>query len=209
MRRILFLVLALPLFAQTPKITATGADLPNGWKLSPVGRHAVTMDYILNVQPAPDRKALIGLHSGFNPHGLVVVDPLTAEITQRIPQKSAWLGLAWSPDGTKLFVSGGNGNSRNAPAPSPIYVYDYKAGRLSEKPVQELRHRLPVNQTYWSGLAHHPTKPILYAANRHTERTTPGHIVAFHTGTGERLAEIPVEVAPYDLVLDSSAKRMF
>ena len=108
MRSIALFSLCLSLAAQTPKASPQGTDLPNGWKLSPAGRHAVTLDYVLNVQPAPDRKALVALHSGFNPHGLVVVDPVTVEILQRIPQKSAWLGLAWAPDGARLYVSGGN-----------------------------------------------------------------------------------------------------
>src|SRR5262245_13823798 len=159
MRVSLLLALVLPLAAQSPDGAIKGTELPNGWRLTPAGRHAVTMDYVLNVLPAPDRKALVGLHSGFNPHGLIVADPVTAEIVQRIPQKSAWLGLAWSPDGTRLYVSGGNGNSRISPAPSPIYVYEYKAGRLSDRPVQEFKHHLAVNQIYWSGLAHHPSKP--------------------------------------------------
>lgn len=209
LRAILLSTLCCLLAAQTPKRNASGADLPNGWKITPVGRHATTMDYVLNVQQAPDGKALVGLHSGFNPHGLAVVDPLTAEVVQRIPQKSAWFGMAWSPDGKRLYVSGGNGNSRRSPAPSPVYAYDYRNGRLSETPVMEFKHRLAANQIYWSGLVHHPSKPILYAANRHTERVTPGHIVAFDTTSGQRLAEIAVEVAPYDIVLDSAAKRMF
>ena len=62
-----------------------------------------------------------------------MIDPITAEIVQRIPQKSAWFGLAWAPNGTRLFVSGGNGSSRIAPAPSPIYAYDYKAGTPAGK----------------------------------------------------------------------------
>lgn len=201
MRQTVFFVLSLPLLAQT--------ELPNGWKLTPVGRHAVTQDYVLNVQEAPDRKALVGLHGGFNPHGLVVIDPVTVEVVQRIPQKSAWLGLAWAPDGTRLYVSGGNGNSRRSPSAAPIYAYGYKDGRLTGKPVREFTHRLPVDQIYWSGLAHHRSKPVLYAANRHTERLTPGHVVAFDTGSGERLAEIQVEVAPYDIVIDHAANRMF
>lgn len=203
------LLLALPLIAQLPKTTPAGADLPNGWKLTPAGRHVTTSDYVLNVQPAPDAKALIGLHSGFNPHGLVVVDPTTIEVVQRVPLKSAWLGLAWAPSGNRLYVSGGNAESKVGPTAAPIYAFDYKAGRLSDKPVQEFKHRLPLNQIYWSGLAHHPTKPILYAANRGTQRMTSGHVVAFDTNTGDRIAEITVEVAPYDIVIDRSASRMF
>ncbi|MBL8219026.1 MAG: beta-propeller fold lactonase family protein [Bryobacterales bacterium] len=209
MRHLLLVALSLVLAAQTPKVTPTGAELPNGWKLTPVGRHTATSDYVLNVQQAPDGKALVGLHSGFNPHGLAVVDPVTSEVVQRIPQKSAWFGMAWSPDGMRLYVSGGNGNSRREPAPSPVYAYTYSNGRLSDKPVQEYSHRMAANQIYWSGLVHHPTKPILYAANRHTERATPGHVVAFDTQTGNRITEIQVEVAPYDLILDASAKRLF
>jgi YVTN family beta-propeller protein len=209
MRRTSLFALLLPLAAQVPNVSPTGAGLPNGWKLSPVGRHAATMDYVLNVQETPDRKSVVGLHSGFNPHGLVVVDATTAEIVQRVPQKSAWFGLAWSPNGKRLYVSGGNGSSRVDPAPSPIYAYDYQNGRLSEKPVQEFKHHLATNQIYWSGLAHHPTKPILYALNRHTERITPGHVVAFDTASGARLTEIQVDVAPYDIVLDPESNRLF
>ncbi len=209
---ILLATLCVPmLLAQPslPKLTAAGADLPNGWKLSPVGRHTSTPDYVLNVQNAPDQKALIGLHSGFNAHGLVVVDPKTIEVVQRVPQKAAWFGLAWSPDGSQIFVSGGNSNSRRDPSVAPVYAYGYKDGRLTEKPVREFKHRLNANQIYWSGLVHHPSKTLLYAANRHTERVTPGEVVVFNTETGERLAEIKVEVAPYDLVIDAAANRMY
>ncbi|HBY58742.1 MAG TPA: hypothetical protein DEH78_02895, partial [Solibacterales bacterium] len=196
----LFSILACALTAQ---------ELPNGWRLSPAGKHVVTPDYVLNVQPAPDRKAVIGVHAGFSPHGLVVLDPVTWEPVQRIAQKSAWYGMAWAPDGSRLFVAGGNGNSRRNPTAAPVYGYGYQAGRLTEKPVVELAHRLPLNEIYWSGLAHHPAKPILYAANRRTARMTPGEVVAFDTRSGERLAEIQVEIAPYALVIDASASRMF
>ena len=77
MRYMILIFLFLVLAAQTPKVTQSGAELPNGWKLTPVGRHTATADYVLNVQQAPDGKALVGLHSGFNPHGLAVVDPVT------------------------------------------------------------------------------------------------------------------------------------
>src|SRR5262245_53387691 len=88
---------------QLPHATPSGYELPNGWRLKPLGRSIPTEDMVLNVSVAPDRRAVVALHAGFNPHGLVVVDAQSEEAAQRIPLKSAWLGLAWHPDGKKLY----------------------------------------------------------------------------------------------------------
>ena len=188
--------------------TGLAVDLPNGWKLTPAGRHVVTEDYVLNVLPSPDGKRVIALNSGYNPHALTVIDPQKVEIMQHVGLKSAWLGMAWAPDGKTLYVSGGNGQSRRNPTAAPVYGFHYGDGSLSKEPIVELHHRLPMNEIYWSGLVHHPTKPLLYAANRGT-RPTPGHVVVFNTQTGERVAEIAVEINPYDIVLDATGDTLF
>ena len=106
--------------AQKPEPVEGGYALPNGWKITPVGKPVPTEDLLLNLSPAPDGKAVVALHGGFNPHGLVVIDPASENAAQRIALKSAWLGLAWNPAGTRLFVSGGNANGRIATvAPTP------------------------------------------------------------------------------------------
>ena len=80
MNQLLFALLALGVFAfpgvsqQLPHATAGGYELPNGWRLTPLGRGIHTEDMVLNVSVAPGRKSVVALHSGFNPHGLVVVD---------------------------------------------------------------------------------------------------------------------------------------
>jgi hypothetical protein len=51
-------------------------------------------------RPSPDGHVLVGLHSGFNPHGLVVTQPDGSAILQRFALRSAWMGLAWSPAGS-------------------------------------------------------------------------------------------------------------
>src|ERR1051325_1277604 len=89
-RIVLALAIALSGFAQQlPHATPNGYELPNGWRLTPLGRAIQTEDMVLNVSMSPDRKAVIALHSGFNPHGLVVVDPQSEEAVQRIRLKSA------------------------------------------------------------------------------------------------------------------------
>ena len=78
-------VFALPAFTQQlPHATPTGYELPNGWRLTPQGRSIPTEDMVLNVSVAPDRKAVVALHAGFNPHGLVVVDSRSEEAAQRM-----------------------------------------------------------------------------------------------------------------------------
>ena len=208
MRISLLLILAPLLGAQTPQSIPGGYDLPNGWRITPSGRHVATSDYVLNLTNAPDGRNVIALHSGYNPHGLVVVDRRNVEATQKVALKSSWYGLAWGPDAKTLYVSGGNAESRQNPTPAPIYAFTFENGRLSEKPTREFLHRLPRNEIYWSGLAHHPTKPLLYAANRHT-RPIPGHVVVFDTATGNRVAEIATEINPYDLVFDATGDNLF
>ncbi|MCC6394710.1 MAG: beta-propeller fold lactonase family protein [Bryobacterales bacterium] len=208
MRILLLLVTSLPLLAQSTGVIPAAIDLPNGWRITPVGRHVVTDDYILNVSNTPDGRGIIALNSGYNPHGLSVIDPKNVEITGRIGLKSSWFGMAWAPDGQTLYVSGGNGQSRTHPTAAPIYAFGYANGKLTAQPVKEFHHRLPMDEIYWSGLVHHPAKPLLYAANRHT-KAVPGHVVVFNTESGERVAEIPTEIHPYDVVLDSSGHTLY
>jgi YVTN family beta-propeller protein len=202
MRNFLFLFVSV-LAAQPAPV-----GLPNGWRITPAGKHVVTADYVLNLTTAPSDQQIVALHSGYNPHGVMVIDPKNVEITQKTPLKSAWFGLAWAPDGKTLFISGGNAESRKDPTAAPVYGYGYAAGRLSDQPTKQFKHRLPQNEIYWSGLAHHPKLPILYAANRHT-KAVRGQVVAFDTNTGERLMEMPTEVHPYDVVIDPTGATLF
>jgi len=162
---------------------------------------------VLNVSMAPDHKTVVALHSGFNPHGIVTVDVRTEEATQRIPLKSAWLGLAWHPNGKRLYVSGGNANGRRATR-APIYIFDYDNGRLSKEPTGTLEETIDTSELYWSGLVHHHTKPLLFAANRGTG-AGPSNVVVFDTGSGKLLQRIPVEVNPYSLVLSDNGQTLY
>jgi YVTN family beta-propeller protein len=195
---------------QVPHATQAGFALPNGWSISPAGRSVKTEDMVLKLVTAPDDRVVIGSHSGYNPHGLVTVDEKSEEAIQRIHLKTTWLGMAWSPDGKTLYVSGGNANGQKAIGPTlaPIYEFGYSNGKLSDQPTGQLDETIGKSQVWWSGVAYHPKKDLLYAANRGTG-AEPSNIVVFDTKTRKLITRIPVEVNPYELVFSPDGDTLF
>ena len=54
--------------------TETGFLLPNGWHLTPAGRHIETNDLVLNMLPLSDGRRALASCDGFNEHYLGVFD---------------------------------------------------------------------------------------------------------------------------------------
>ncbi len=179
-----------------------GYQLPNGWKITPVGRSVDTTDYVLNLQPSPDGRVVVGVSGGFNAHCLTVLGTKKGELLQKIYLPTAWFGLAWSSAGDKLYVSGGNNKKEGVRA--PVYVFPYKDGQLSAKPEKTLNETAEPALIYWSGLVSHPTKNLLYAANR-----TSNNIVVFDLATDAIVTRIATGVNPYDLVLSRDGKTLY
>jgi len=205
------LAILLPLVAaaQPPHPIPNGYDLPNGWRITPTGKAIHTEDLILNLTASKDERVVVALHSGFNPHGLLVIDNKTDEPVQRIPLHSSWLGMALSNDGAKLYVSGGNASgNRHRNDVAPIYVFSYGNGRLSDKPVAEFRDALPANDVYWTGIAMHPKKNLLYAGNRAAD-PNPGHLTVFDADSGRAIRNITVDVSPYDLKFNADGSLLY
>ncbi|MFO7975121.1 MAG: bifunctional YncE family protein/alkaline phosphatase family protein [Candidatus Hydrogenedentota bacterium] len=199
-------LLALPFVTtadELPGPSDEGYVLPNRWRITPVGEAIWTNDLLLNIEMAPEGKAAVALHGGYNPHGLVVVDTATGEAVQKIKLPTAWLGLAWSPDGANLYVSGGNNKAREG-IRAPIYVFGYENGQLTAEPIATLTEGIDPKRIFWSGLAHHPRKSILFAANR-----TNSYVVVFDTATGDIITRIPTEMNPYELVITPDGKTLY
>ena len=207
---LLLLLFGLTAQAQLPRATADGYALPNGWKITPPTHALATEDMVLKLVTSPDDRFVIVSHSGYNPHGLVVADQKTEEATQRIKVKTTWMGMAWSPDGKTLYVSGGNANGKKdiGPTLAPVYEFSYADGKLSAEPTGKLDESIDKSKVWWSGLAYHPKKDLLYAANRGTN-AEPSNVVVFNTKTRQLVTRIPVDVNPYELVFTPDGKTLF
>ncbi len=64
------------------------------------------------------------------------------------------------------------------------------------------------NKVWWSGVAYHPKKDLLYAANRGTD-AAPSNIVVFDTKTRQIVTRIPVDVNPYELVFAPDGRSLY
>jgi hypothetical protein len=92
----------------TPKATWPGATkdgflLPNGWRLSPVGRHVTITDVPLNIILLSDNRHALMASNGDNSHDLALVR-LTDEpkIVSRETARQSWFGLAVNKDESKV-----------------------------------------------------------------------------------------------------------
>jgi hypothetical protein len=69
--------------AQPGLLPNGGADLPNGWRITPAARSIADLnDLVLKMVPSPDGKVIVAGHGGYLPHGLSVIDARTHKLVQ-------------------------------------------------------------------------------------------------------------------------------
>jgi YVTN family beta-propeller protein len=196
---------------QLPHSIQGGFDLPNGWRITPAGKPiAVLNDLVLNMVVSEDGRIMVANHSGYQPHGIDVIDVSTSKVAQQIELPSTWLGMTWSPDGKTLYVSGGNasGAKNEESSVAPIYELSYSDGKLSDKPTNRMVETIDPKNVWWSGVVYLPSKHWLYAANRGTG-AGPSNVVVFDASTRQILTRIPVDINPYQLVLTPDGAKLF
>ena len=98
--------------AVRPGYTGGGVTLlPNGWRISPAGRHMAIGDLPLAMTLSPDGHSLIVTNNGYTRPTIRTVDLDRRLVSSVFTLDDAWLGLAWHPDGARLYSSGAAANS--------------------------------------------------------------------------------------------------
>jgi DNA-binding beta-propeller fold protein YncE len=97
--------------------------LPTGARLDPAGRMVDVMPLPLSLVPSPEGDAIVLLASGWREQGVQVLDRATGRVRQSLAQRSAFVGLAFAPDGRTLWASGGNEDQ--------VYRYRWEGGRAT------------------------------------------------------------------------------
>ncbi len=104
----------------------------------------------------PDR--VVVLLAGYRDNGVQVVDPSSGAVLQTLPQRAAFVGLAYDSTRHRLYASGGNRDL--------VYVYDWTHGAATLRDSLVLQQRTPRQDgvRYPAGIALSPDGSTLYAA---------------------------------------------
>jgi YVTN family beta-propeller protein len=124
----------------------------NGWSVSPVGEQVPVGDMPLKMLISPDKKQLVLTSLGFSGQHLTTIDLATRKTIQDVADNRVWNGLAFSSDGSKLFVGGGNSGK--------LIEFAYDAGKLTK--TSEMRNSA---DSFISGIAVQPGSGALYACD--------------------------------------------
>jgi WD40 repeat protein len=90
-----------------PGARADGAiRLPNQWFLRPVGKQVLVGDFPVNIAIHPSGKFAAVLHSGYGQHEIIVLELPGGKLVSRTALDEAFYGLAFSPNGKRVFASG-------------------------------------------------------------------------------------------------------
>jgi DNA-binding beta-propeller fold protein YncE len=92
------------------EIEAGRVSLPNGWKLSPVGKMLPVGDLPLNIAVSPSGKMLAVTNNGQSDQSIHLIDSEKMLVLDSIVTAKSWLGLTFSKSGKYLYASGGNDN---------------------------------------------------------------------------------------------------
>jgi len=166
----------------------------NGWGVSPAGEQTLVSDLALKMVVAPDQKRVVAVHGGFNEHGVTLLDLGTRKQTQFLPLKEAWNGLAFSRDGHRFFVSGGDSGQ--------IHIFTYTNGVAAFD--RSVKPEAGAETVFLASIAVHPVTGKLFACNEGNHE-----IWVLDPATMAVEARIPVGLHPHSCVMGADRRHLY
>lgn len=157
--------------------------LPNGWSLSPAGKHLPLGELPLNMAISPDGRSVVVVNSGTGRQELTVINLPSWRVVQRVPLHRSWLGIGFIPSGKELLVSGGNDNS--------VLRFAVNKQRLTLVDSIPLGKPWPENHIWTSGLCIHPSGTMAYAVGQESSTIYLIDLKLKNVNTSAHLPGIP------------------
>jgi YVTN family beta-propeller protein len=138
--------------------TSESPRLPTGGRLDPAGRQTDVGSLPLALILSRDGRRIVLILNGHNDQGVQIIDRATGQVTQTLVQPAAFLGLVFSPDGRRLYASGGNEDV--------VYAYNWADGAatLADTFVLARKEKTKSGTRYPGGIGISPDGKTLYVA---------------------------------------------
>jgi len=207
--------LALAAAGPAPQTATPGTDhgvtlLPNGWKISPAGRHLSVGDLPLAMAESRDGRYLVVTNNGYAKPTLTLVDLRAFTVKERLSVEDAWLGLEWNAAGDRLYSSGGNGNSVLEVEFQRVKLSlarQFSLPGLSEAPKRSYMRGAPgtgETAAFVGGLSLSPDGARLYAVN-----VLGQSVSAVDLASGKVLKTAKVEAEPYTCLVSPDGRAIY
>ena len=183
-----------PPAAMSPGILTDGTTLlPNGWRIQPAGRHVKVGNMPLNLTQTPDGQYLIVTSNGLGKPAFHVVEIATWKVTSTVTLEHAWYGLAWHPDGTRLYSAGAGKND--------VQEFAYANGVLT----RARTFALPAvqGQSFAGGLAVSP------AGTLYVTRVFAQTVSAIDLASGQVTRTVGLPAEPYGAVVSGDGRKLY
>jgi YVTN family beta-propeller protein len=192
-------VAGLPLgSAEQQLVKENSPSTTTGWSLTPAGKQLSLGSFPMGGVISPDRQFLIVSNDGAGTQSLQVIDLQQQKVVQTISYnapEALYLGLAFSPDGSRLYASAGGNNK--------IRIYQFSGGQLKEgNPI--LVKDESKTSFYPAGITVSPDGKYLYTANN------LNHSVSLINLTkGSISSTVPVGKRPYMPLLSRDGTTLY
>lgn len=193
---------------QRPGVLGAGVTLlPNGWKISPVGKHLPIGDLPLNMTFSADGKFLIVANGGYAKPTLRVVDLERDVISSITTLDDHWYGLAWNPNGRSLYASGAAATNVVEFAWTPGTLKErgvFPMGRSADPAGEGTNRPQAAPQSFVGGIDVSPDGKRLYAVHVLGQLVS---MVDVGTGLVRATADLPAE--PFTNLVSKDGRTVF
>jgi YVTN family beta-propeller protein len=177
---------------------ADGSFLLNsGWRLTPAGKQAPLGTFPMASALSRDGRYLLVLNGGYNPPSISVLDTAGAREISRVPVPDAWLGLAFSPKGDRIYVGGGSKAS--------VFEFTFSDGTLRPARIfVVVPEQKRTNRDFIGDVALTPDGRLIYAADLYHDS-----LVVINPQSGMVIDRVKTGRRPYRILFEPAGKSFF
>jgi YVTN family beta-propeller protein len=175
-----------------------GFLLNSGWRIQAAGQQVRVDTFPLASALSPDGRYLLVLNCGYNIPSISVIDTASAREIGRTQVADAWLGLAFTPKGDRVYVGGGS--------KAAVFEFTFSNGALTPARTFSIlpKDAKPTNRDFVGDVALSPDGRLIYAADLYHDSllviNPQSGMVIEHYKTGRR---------PYRILFHPDGKSFF